>query len=470
MASRPSLPASSSDFSLPPSSVALASSAHLADEFNPLILRFRRPSLLAPPRASFFSEGRLHSPLVSSFTIPLVRRHTSSTISGEESESDREKMSTDSPSPSVDSGATTPITPCLPEKSSFTDKDKSTSSVDSDTSMKSASSDSSAPDTANSLSTVRPRTPSTPPRRSANPERDDGREATQDGPAQRKLRRLSHPPKMPRIRTLVAESHTEENEVKSEAQFQRFVSSFSEHPTMPRTPRALSDRGRYPEDATLEEPSHDADSSDEEDEAEEPAFSFTHPQSEPINISKSVTPAQSINGDDVSLSESPGTMPMDIDMPSSASGSPKLTAWRYTPPPTSSTSAIRSNKRKLDDRYDPYPTSNKRRAVSPSVSYLRENHTSYFSPRTPTGSGRISLPHPIAIPVAPSSGASSPIVPSSLGNGSRPVSWGPNSVLSSPTLRAQIGLASPVLRPMMRRREEREVDGTGDAVGGLTLE
>ena len=71
---------------------------------------------------------------------------------------------------------------------------------------------------------------------------------------------------MPRIRTLVAESHTEENEVKSEAQFQRLVSSFSEHPTMPRTPRALSDRGRYPEDATLEEPSHDADSSDEEDE------------------------------------------------------------------------------------------------------------------------------------------------------------------------------------------------------------
>ena len=34
-----------------------------------------------------------------------------------------------------------------------------------------------------------------------------------------------------------------------------------------------------------------------------------------------------------------------------------------------------------------------------------------------------------------------------------------------------MGLASPVLRPLMRRREEgREVDGAGDAVNGLTLE
>ena len=129
----------------------------------------------------------------------------------------------------------------------------------------------------------------------------------------------------------------------------------------------------------------------------------------------------------------------------------------------------------MEDRYDPYPTSNKRRAVSPSV-YMRDhNHNGYFaSPRTPNG-GRtgMSLPHPIAIPTAPSSGASSPIVPSSLGNGSRPVSWSAQGVgvLSSPTLRAQMGLASPVLRPMMRRREEgKEVDGAGEGVGGLSLE
>ena len=120
---------------------------------------------------------------------------------------------------------------------------------------------------------------------------------------------------MPRILTLVAESHALENEVKSEAQFQRFVASFSEHPTLPRTPRALTDRGRYPEDATLEEPSRDDSDSDDEAEPEEaqPApFSQSH--SEPLSISKSVTPAQSINGDDVGFYESPGQMAMDIDL------------------------------------------------------------------------------------------------------------------------------------------------------------
>lgn len=121
----------------------------------------------------------------------------------------------------------------------------------------------------------------------------------------------------------------------------------------------------------------------------------------------------------------------------------------------------------VDDRYDPYPLPAKRRAVSPSVSYLRE-----FAPRTPNGNGhRIQLPHPIAIPVMPPSGSSSPVVTPSGMNGSRPLSWGPQGVLSSPTLRAQIGLASPVLRPMMRRREEgKEVDGAGEGVHGLSLE
>ena len=120
---------------------------------------------------------------------------------------------------------------------------------------------------------------------------------------------------MPRILSLVSESHTLENEVKSEAQFQRFIASFSDHPTLPRTPRALSDRGRFPEDATLEEPSRDEPDSDEEEESEDaPLFSYCQPASEPISISKSVTPAQSVNGDDMGLSESPGTMAMDIDL------------------------------------------------------------------------------------------------------------------------------------------------------------
>lgn len=47
------------------------------------------------------------------------------------------------------------------------------------------------------------------------------------------------------------------------------------------------------------------------------------------------------------------------------------------------------------------------------------------------------------------------------------------SVTSSPTMRATLGLASPILRPLMRARregrEEREVEGAGDAVGSLSL-
>jgi hypothetical protein len=123
----------------------------------------------------------------------------------------------------------------------------------------------------------------------------------------------------------------------------------------------------------------------------------------------------------------------------------------------------------VEDRYDPYPSA-KRRAVSPSVSYLRDSLS--HNPRTP-GNGRVTLPlpHPIAIPVMPSPSASSPVVTPSAVSGPRSMSWSTQSVLSSPTLRAQIGLSSPILRPMMRRREEgKEVDGAGDGVYSLSLE
>ncbi|KAI0697569.1 hypothetical protein BC835DRAFT_754628 [Cytidiella melzeri] len=459
MALRPSLPASSSDFALHPSTSSASSPT--AEEFNPLLMRFRRPSLLAPPRATFYSEGRIHSPLAgSSYTISnSPRRATGSAVSGEESESDKEKMWTDSPS-SSSSGANTPS---LAPPISFNEKDKSTSSVDSDSSMKSVqSAPSSSPGTVGSVKTARPRSPSPP---SLVSPLDSGTPAT---PPHKQQRRMSHHIKIPRILNLLAESRPEENEVKSEAQFQRFVASFSECPTQPRIPRALSDRGRYPEEAGLEEPTREDTPSDDED---GPAQPFSYTGSDPVNIAKPITPAHSVYGDDVGLSESP--MAMDIDTfqrPPSACGSPKLTtsSWRYTPPPTSS-SAVRSTKRKLDDRYDPYPSA-KRRAVSPSVSYLRESLS--YTPRTPSNARvTIPLPHPIAIPVMPSSCASSPsITPSGLA-GPRSMSWSAQSVLSSPTLRAQIGLASPVLRPMMRRREEgKEVDGAGDGVHGLSLE
>ena len=125
--------------------------------------------------------------------------------------------------------------------------------------------------------------------------------------------------KLPRILNLVRESsRPDENEVKSEAQFQRLVASFSELPTQPRTPRASSDRGRYPEEASegrdlqlCETPSDDSD-------YEEPdgiPFPFPVSTQEPITI-RTRTPAASVSGslcgDDL-CADSPGAA-MDIDM------------------------------------------------------------------------------------------------------------------------------------------------------------
>lgn len=141
-----------------------------------------------------------------------------------------------------------------------------------------------------------------------------------------------------------------------------------------------------------------------------------------------------------------------------------ISQWRYTPPPTAS--ALRSNKRKYEDRFDPYPMSNKRRAVSPAVLEA--------CCRTPIGRGSttrlpIAAIAPISIPGSQmSSGCSSPTVSGSYPRFSSSVS----TMTSSPTMRSSMVLASPILRPMMRRREtgdEREVEGAGEAVNGLTL-
>lgn len=99
---RPSLPTSTSDFALPSSpSTSLPTTS--SDDLSPFMLRLRRPSLLGPRPGglSLSAEARLHSPLVTSFT----RRH-SSNGTGDDSESDRDKMSTDS-----DSGNATPLLP-----------------------------------------------------------------------------------------------------------------------------------------------------------------------------------------------------------------------------------------------------------------------------------------------------------------------------------------------------------------------
>ncbi|OSD06243.1 hypothetical protein PYCCODRAFT_1475076 [Trametes coccinea BRFM310] len=414
ISTRPSLPTSSSDFALPSSpSTSLPLSA--SDDLSPFMLRLRRPSLLGPrPGVSHSAEARLHSPLITSFT----RRH-SSNGTGEDSESDRDKMSTDS-----DSGNATPLLPGPSIDS------------ESDTSMK----------------TSRPRTP---PRLTSASSSSSGTDEQMPmrTPHQRKL---SKSVKLPHIQRLVAESQVQENEVQSEAQFQRMLASFSMHP---RTPRAPSDRGRYPEDAAEEEPQRESTPSDDEELDDSVPFAYTESAAA---STKPVTPAQSVMGDDPSMLESPIGFAMDVDMPSSTVGSPSISSWRYTPPPTS-TSAVR-NKRKrmsIDDRYDPYPTAAKRRAVSPSVTHLRMGN----------GAPRLTMPIPIPIPNGVHSGASSPIVQGSSSYFGARQSFGSASAMSSPTLRAQIGLASPVLRPMTRARRdgEREVDGAEEGVNGLSI-
>lgn len=398
---RPILPTSSSEFALP--------FASADDTHHILNRRFRRPSVLAPR----VYESRLNSPLGASFTLVGSRRKhvRSHSYSGEES--DKERMWSDS-SPSSSENCTPPVS-----LSESEDRDRTPS---------------------------RHPTPQTPPRRSVET----------DSVMPKSLRKLSMPLKTPRVLRLLAEScPPEEDEVKSEAAFQKFIAASSELPVTPHTPRATSDRGRYPEEVCLDDDYKREDTPSDDEVDNEPPFAFSAPgSSQPIPIKRG-TP-MTTSGDDMCISESPGTNGMDVDMmstsPSFSSFHSSMSQWRYTPPPTSS--ATRSNKRKLEDRYDPYPSS-KRRAVSPAYSHNRS-------------------PHPIRLPLAipPGSSASSTASSPTISNAYLPYPL----PMASPTLRATMALSSPVLRPMARsgglRRgegEEREVDGAGEGVGGLTL-
>lgn len=95
---------------------------------------------------------------------------------------------------------------------------------------------------------------------------------------------------------------------------------------LPRTPRPLTDRGRYPEEAPPEEVTREDSPSDDELEADEEPFSFVAPVAtgtQPISIKRprTHTPAgsitSSINGDDngMSISETSSSFGggMDID-------------------------------------------------------------------------------------------------------------------------------------------------------------
>ncbi|KAG1760363.1 hypothetical protein EDD22DRAFT_901597 [Suillus occidentalis] len=424
-------PTSSEEFALPSTSSAASSTSADDGLPNPLFLRLRRPTLLN--KSTYYSDKRIQSPLAISFTVPSRRRGSN----GEESESDRERMWSES-SPSSSSGnPTPPIT--LPLEGD----DESNASTRSG----------------------RPSPSTPPPSRTLSTNALLAADAV-DAPIPI-LRRPTYPLKPPRILNLLAEPRPEEDELQSEAAFQRLLASYSGLPSQPRTPRAPSDRGRYPEEVGHEDSHEDLLSDDDEDDDVQGLFAFDA-QNETIST-KPCTPAQS---------KVPMGVAMDVDPPMvspSITSTPMSNQWRYTPPPT--TSAVRSNKRKLDDRYDPYPTSAKRRAVSPSISYLRETHPSLVSyPRTP----RPPVPIPLSIPPSNSStsATSSPTVtsgyPFQAYPSSRQVNLGTMSLSSSPVLRPSLGLVSPILRPILRTRrgadgEEREIEGAGEAVNGLSL-
>lgn len=148
---RSSLPASSTDFALRASSSPLQSPTDDFNGLNPLLYRFRRPSLLAP---KYPSDSRLSSPLATSSTSPL-RPSSASDV-------DRERIWADSRSGSESSENATP-----PLNGSEADKDAGT---DSDSAMK----------------TSRPQTPPRIPSSSS-------MDIIAESPYLPHLRRLSHP-------------------------------------------------------------------------------------------------------------------------------------------------------------------------------------------------------------------------------------------------------------------------------------
>lgn len=109
--------------------------------------------------------------------------------------------------------------------------------------------------------------------------------------------------------------------MKSEAQFQKVLASFSGLPAgLSGRPRWI-DRGRYPEEAVADDEfqREDTPSDDGEDYGELSSatyLSYKPPQeSEPINITKPSTPAPSDTAESLGtrgISESPGVMDVDI--------------------------------------------------------------------------------------------------------------------------------------------------------------
>ena len=143
-----------------------------------------------------------------------------------------------------------------------------------------------------------------------------------------------------------------------------------------------------------------------------------------------------------------------------------------------------------DDRFEPYAPAAKRRAVSPSISHLKDRDliAPIVIPRSP-----VMLPRKSISQSQANSATSSPTVsnnssgyfymnngsPFSLplpGNGHHRTGSS-SSVVSSPTVRASMILASPILRPVPRlaaglkraEDEEKVVDGAGENLKELNI-
>ncbi|GAB1523455.1 hypothetical protein RhiXN_07255 [Rhizoctonia solani] len=272
------------------------------------------------------------------------------------------------------------------------------------------------------------------------------------------------PFKLPRLLSIQSElSNPADIELKSEASFQRLLASNADLPGAfhPHPRPRRRDRGRFPE-AYLDD--DDVVDSDDDDEV-------MLPKEFPM--------------DDVL--DSPARM--DVDMGSY--GSPpvlnslfSMKSWRQTPPPTVAPSRIA--KRKLDDRYEPYPQ--KRRALSPppstsTSSSSASNSNAQFNlslPPSTTPRSPITTAAPSPRPIPTSSISSSNLASTSSLAPSAPISIPARtpskvSYTYSPAGGGLFGspiISSPVLRPVrfgLSTRGEKEVDGAGNGVRSLDL-
>ncbi|KAG9090846.1 hypothetical protein FRC07_012004, partial [Ceratobasidium sp. 392] len=231
------------------------------------------------------------------------------------------------------------------------------------------------------LDSSRPRSPSTPPSR--------------PGILHRRTHSAGTPFKLPRLLSIQSElANPADSELKSEASFQRLLASNADLPSaLVRTPHPRRrDRGRFPE-VYLDEDDQPVESDDDDDDI------VAGPTASGGSNEALAGPASlrdEFTMDDIL--DSPARM--DVDMGSY--GSPpvlgslfSMKGWRQTPPPTVAPSRI--GKRKLDERYEPYPQK-RARGISPSsFSNPPQSPITTSAPRpTPTlaPSPPIAIPHP----------------------------------------------------------------------------